>query len=512
MSTLRVLDKDGNWVDIPTIVGPVGPVGPTGETGPGVSSGGSAGQILRKKSGDDFDTEWVTPTDMDLYYTKEEADDLINSKISTTFKYKGTKANYAAIQAVTNPAVGDVWNDASTDHNYVWNGSAWDKLAGVVDMTNYYTKDEAEDMVDDKLAGVPINDLLHYKGHVDSIDELPDLGQPSGTTQITGTNARISNYQLNQLFNTDVSSGYSVSSLLSGQGYQYYLGMDKSVAKSTYNYGCVGVMTDYPECVSLSIRYVGYGTRNLYEVRIKVKYDPDKPVYYRCKATSTLEQTVILQYEESGSIKKQSITSQSVTTALIDKDMLLCSYQSRLFTAEQNSQGVVNDTLTFRIRTNIEKVKLDTGLALEPASSNVTMLYSEDGYIWNPGMNFLGSISGDGNNMTFYKNIPNAEPNDIYSIGTMRELYRCNNTASAWEKLSDFKEFSTTAMTEADYIELEDKSGFDLYVLDRVAEITDTTNLLINSITGDVDLVEANISEEEALAITDEIIGGVSDE
>ena len=70
MSTLRVLDKDGNWIDIPTIVGPVGPVGPTGETGPGVSSGGSTGQILRKKSGDDFDTEWVTPTNMDLYYTK----------------------------------------------------------------------------------------------------------------------------------------------------------------------------------------------------------------------------------------------------------------------------------------------------------------------------------------------------------------------------------------------------------------------------------------------------------
>jgi hypothetical protein len=67
-------------------------------------------------------------------------------------------------------------------------------------------------------------------------------------------------------------------------------------------------------------------------------------------------------------------------------------------------------------------------------------------------------------------------------------------------------------MTEEDYLELSDKNVFDMYVLDRVVEVTETTNLLINSITGDVDLVEANISEEEALAITNEIIGGVSDE
>ena len=38
--------------------GPVGPKGDTGAVGPGVPAGGTAGQILTKKSGTDYDTEW----------------------------------------------------------------------------------------------------------------------------------------------------------------------------------------------------------------------------------------------------------------------------------------------------------------------------------------------------------------------------------------------------------------------------------------------------------------------
>lgn len=39
--------------------GATGPQGPTGPAGPGVPTGGSAGQVLAKSSGDDYDTEWV---------------------------------------------------------------------------------------------------------------------------------------------------------------------------------------------------------------------------------------------------------------------------------------------------------------------------------------------------------------------------------------------------------------------------------------------------------------------
>lgn len=39
--------------------GPVGPVGPSGQDGVGVPSGGTTGQVLKKKSGNDYDTVWA---------------------------------------------------------------------------------------------------------------------------------------------------------------------------------------------------------------------------------------------------------------------------------------------------------------------------------------------------------------------------------------------------------------------------------------------------------------------
>ena len=43
------------------IQGPQGETGATGATGPGVASGGTAGQILSKVDGTDYNTEWVNP-------------------------------------------------------------------------------------------------------------------------------------------------------------------------------------------------------------------------------------------------------------------------------------------------------------------------------------------------------------------------------------------------------------------------------------------------------------------
>lgn len=41
--------------------GETGATGPAGPAGPGVPAGGAAGQVLAKKSGTDYDTEWIDP-------------------------------------------------------------------------------------------------------------------------------------------------------------------------------------------------------------------------------------------------------------------------------------------------------------------------------------------------------------------------------------------------------------------------------------------------------------------
>lgn len=72
--------SDNNTYDITCPIGPQGIQGPTGATGetgatgatgpqgpagPGVPTGGTAGQVLAKASGTNYDTEWITPSGAD---------------------------------------------------------------------------------------------------------------------------------------------------------------------------------------------------------------------------------------------------------------------------------------------------------------------------------------------------------------------------------------------------------------------------------------------------------------
>jgi len=76
-------------------------------------------------------------------YTKTE----IDSMVSSALQYKGTKETYADLPTTGNK-VGDVWNITAADSahgvkagdNVAWNGTAWDVLAGTVDLSGYMLK------------------------------------------------------------------------------------------------------------------------------------------------------------------------------------------------------------------------------------------------------------------------------------------------------------------------------------------------------------------------------------
>lgn len=75
----------------------------------------------------------------------------IDNELSTVYTYKNSVADYAALQAIVDPEVGDVYNvvaahgnPGDADYtpagtNYAWNGTAWDALGGTVDLSNYAT-------------------------------------------------------------------------------------------------------------------------------------------------------------------------------------------------------------------------------------------------------------------------------------------------------------------------------------------------------------------------------------
>lgn len=78
-------------------------------------------------------------------YTKIE----IDGKISSVYKYKGSVATYADLPS-QNLTIGDTYNVESDGSNYSWNGTAWDKLGGDIDLSDYYTKTQADTLLNGK--------------------------------------------------------------------------------------------------------------------------------------------------------------------------------------------------------------------------------------------------------------------------------------------------------------------------------------------------------------------------
>ncbi len=74
-------------------------------------------------------------TNIDVYSKTE-----VDNKVASVYKYKGSVATYEDLP-IEDLSVGDVWNVIDTGDNYAWTGTAWDKLGGEVDLSNYLAKD-----------------------------------------------------------------------------------------------------------------------------------------------------------------------------------------------------------------------------------------------------------------------------------------------------------------------------------------------------------------------------------
>ena len=80
------------------------------------------------------------------YYTKGDVDGMVAS----VFTYKGTKATEGELPQ-DDQKVGDVWHVTAGSKEFAWDGTQWEELGGVVDLSNYYTKEEADSAIDTKV-------------------------------------------------------------------------------------------------------------------------------------------------------------------------------------------------------------------------------------------------------------------------------------------------------------------------------------------------------------------------
>lgn len=69
-------------------------------------------------------------------YTKTE----IDGKLASAMHYKGTKATVAEVQALTGMQAGDVWHVTADGSEWAYNGSSWEELGTVIDLSAYATQ------------------------------------------------------------------------------------------------------------------------------------------------------------------------------------------------------------------------------------------------------------------------------------------------------------------------------------------------------------------------------------
>jgi len=116
-----------------------------------------------------------------------------SADISTVYKYKGTVATYSALPTADQVA-GDVYNVEAADatnginagDNVAWNGTAWDNLSGIVDLSGYVAKEDGKGLSTNDFTDDLKNKLDTLSATVDetvSDEEIAALFTTSGSSE-----------------------------------------------------------------------------------------------------------------------------------------------------------------------------------------------------------------------------------------------------------------------------------------------------------------------------------------
>jgi hypothetical protein len=116
----------------------------------------------------------------------------LKSDMSSALDWKGTKASVSELPESGNKT-GDMWHVADKSAEYVWNGTSWEGVGSIVDLSEYYTKTETNTAITNAVATKA--DKSTFESEIQRINDIiTSLDIPEGVVvdkalSTTSTNA-----------------------------------------------------------------------------------------------------------------------------------------------------------------------------------------------------------------------------------------------------------------------------------------------------------------------------------
>lgn len=110
----------------------------------------------------------ATKAELEDYATDADLASL-RGEVTGVYHFRGNVADLEALQAIENPAEGDVYNITDTGMNAAWNGEMWDEFGTTVDLSDYMLSEDVQAI------SIPTVDAILYSGKSAVVSDVAGL-------------------------------------------------------------------------------------------------------------------------------------------------------------------------------------------------------------------------------------------------------------------------------------------------------------------------------------------------
>ena len=127
-----------------------------------------------------LETNSATKSELENYATLNELE-VVRGLATGVYHFRGNVADLNALQAIKNPAAGDVYNITSTGMNAAWTGEMWDEFGTTVDLSEYAKKDEIQALTLAQINAILYNGSSAVVSSVEGIQAMLANDEPEVT-------------------------------------------------------------------------------------------------------------------------------------------------------------------------------------------------------------------------------------------------------------------------------------------------------------------------------------------